>query len=397
VLAFGVLAGSAAGTKLSGWFLPIPFLAWTVLYRDRRGTIALLAGGVIAAFWLSAITPPWWTNPASGIIEFLRSNLSRATTHPMPSLFLGKTYFTPIDSLPWYNTLVWTAIATPLGIVTLALIGVISALRRFHERLEVLAVPNLAFPLIVRALPHTPGHDGVRQFLPTLGCLALAVGLGTVRLISRLGTWGKAFVVVALIEGTVSIALMMPVPLSYFSPICGGLPGAVRLGMEPTYYWDALTDRALDWINTHTADDRTVLFSAVTHRYFYLHSSGRIRPKALFVPLANGIDRYVVENRPLTWYELDRRLIDRFGRWRVIASRQEMPLAWAFSGEDITSVLGDWQWYIVQNRAGLLTGLERQLIGRVGPERVIATKWGVPHVWAFSREDVALVLNSAPG
>ena len=33
---------------------------------------------------------------------------------------------------------------------------------------------------------------------------------------------------------------MMPVPLSYFSPIVGGLPGATALGMEPTYYWDGL-------------------------------------------------------------------------------------------------------------------------------------------------------------
>jgi 4-amino-4-deoxy-L-arabinose transferase-like glycosyltransferase len=39
---FGFLAAGAMGTKLTGWFLPLPFLAWVILYRDRRGSIALL-------------------------------------------------------------------------------------------------------------------------------------------------------------------------------------------------------------------------------------------------------------------------------------------------------------------------------------------------------------------
>ena len=128
-------------------------------------------------------------------------------------------------------------------------------------------------------------------------------------------------VTVTLLEAAASIWLMMPVPLSYFSPVCGGLPGAVLLGMEPTYYWDALTDDALGWINTHTSHDRPILFSAVTHQCFYLHSSGRLKPKALFFPLAGNIDRYVVPNRSWTWYEFDHRLIDRFGSHRVIAAR----------------------------------------------------------------------------
>jgi len=104
-----------------------------------------------------------------------------------------------------------------------------------------------------------------------------------------------------------------------------------RLGMEPTYYWDALT-------------------------------------------LAGNIDRYVVPNRSWTWYEFDHRLIDRFGSHRVIAARQGIPLGWEFSRDDIASVLSDWQWYIVQNRPGFLTGLDQQVIDRFGPSPVIAAK-----------------------
>lgn len=48
-------------------------------------------------------------------------------------------------------------------------------------------------------------------------------------------------------------ALMMPVPLSYFSPAVGGLPGAAFIGFEPTYYWDTLTPGVLGWVNEQTA------------------------------------------------------------------------------------------------------------------------------------------------
>ena len=46
VIFFGILAGAAAGTKLTGWLLPLPFLVWTVLYRDRSGALALAVGGL---------------------------------------------------------------------------------------------------------------------------------------------------------------------------------------------------------------------------------------------------------------------------------------------------------------------------------------------------------------
>ena len=44
VALFGLLAAGAMGTKLTGWFLPLPYLAWVILYRNRRGITALAAG-----------------------------------------------------------------------------------------------------------------------------------------------------------------------------------------------------------------------------------------------------------------------------------------------------------------------------------------------------------------
>ena len=113
-VSFGVLLGFAAGTKLTGWFLPIPFMAWTILYRSRLGFRAVAVGTVIAPLVLLAIMPPWWTEPLVGLFRFFNSNLSRSETITIPIQFLGTTYVTPTpDSLPWYNTLVWTIFVTP--------------------------------------------------------------------------------------------------------------------------------------------------------------------------------------------------------------------------------------------------------------------------------------------
>ena len=55
---------------------------------------------------LYAQIPTWWADPVGGVREFLDSNLTRHKLRPIPTLFLGRIY---LFSLPWYNTLVWTA------------------------------------------------------------------------------------------------------------------------------------------------------------------------------------------------------------------------------------------------------------------------------------------------
>ncbi len=110
VVTFGLLAGAAAATKLTGWFLPLPFLAWALIYRDRAAPGgALAAAGVVAALSGLCAHPALVGRPRSGGSRgFLGSNLTRGRTTYIPTQFLGQVYLTPQGSLPWYNTLVWT-------------------------------------------------------------------------------------------------------------------------------------------------------------------------------------------------------------------------------------------------------------------------------------------------
>jgi 4-amino-4-deoxy-L-arabinose transferase-like glycosyltransferase len=338
-IAFGVLAGCAADTKFTGWLLPLPFLAWTLVYRDRRGWLTLFAGGGVAVLVLYALNPPWWTEPAAGIERFFRSNLTRSRTISIPVLFLGRVYETPVGSLPWYNTLVWTVFVVPAGFLALALVGVARALRRIgSERFGLLVVGHWAFLLIVRALPHTPGHDGERQFLPAFGVLALAAGLGAASVRDRLKGMGKALLAAALVEGAVSVALLLPVPLSYYSPLVGGLPGATRLGMEPTFYWDALTDDALAWLNRHTDSESKVLFASNPTSLLYLRQNGRLRAGCF--PVEPGVwTWYVLQNRPGAFKPWDGALAAH-GRPAYVVRKLGVPLLWIFPVAEFAEIRG---------------------------------------------------------
>jgi 4-amino-4-deoxy-L-arabinose transferase-like glycosyltransferase len=334
VLVFGVLVGCAMGTKLTGWLLPLPCLAWALLYGDRRGFLTLTVGTLLALAILVVAIPPWWHNPVGGLEEFFQSNLTRAQSTPLKTLFLGTIYETPTGSLPWFNTVVWTLMVTPVGFLVLASAGVVRALARARsDAVGVLILVHWAFLMVLRALPHTPGHDAVRQFLPAFGMLALLAGLGAQFIQSRLGAWGKSLIVVAVVEGAASVGLMMPVPLSYFSPLIGGLPGAAALGMEPTFYWDSLQPEILEWLNSHTSRDQKVMFARYPTSLLYLRQTHRLRVS-------------ILPTEP-----------------------------------------GDWAWYVLQNRPGAFLDMQRDLIARGHPAAVFS-KAGVPLLWVFPYRDV---------
>lgn len=120
---------------------------------------------------------------------------------------------------------------------------------------------------------------------------------------------------------------MMPVPLSYFSPLVGGLPGATALGMEPTYYWDALSPEARHWLAEHTPPGRTIVFRTNPTSWLYLRI-GEL-PKQL-APIDPGSPLWVVlQNRPGAFSKDDRKLVEQ-GRPAYTVNKFGVPLVWIF-------------------------------------------------------------------
>jgi hypothetical protein len=221
----------------------------------------------------------------------------------------------------------------------LALAGLLKAAASHRsERFGTLVALNWLSLLALRAMPHVPGHDGVRLFLPAFGMLAILAGLGAGEAVARLGRWGKLVVSAAVIEGVVSVAVMMPVPLSYYSPAVGGLPGASRLGMEPTYYWDAMTPEVLGWIDANTPPGGRVVTPTFPTSFLFLNESGRVRTTIL--PRGPGQPAwYVLQNRPGNLDALDEALT-RVVKPVYVYEKLGVPLLWVFRIKDVEILRG---------------------------------------------------------
>jgi hypothetical protein len=160
--------------------------------------------------------------------------------------------------------------------------------------------------MVLRALPNAPGHDGERQFLAGFVFLACLSGLGSTVIQAWLERVASHRVALTLTIATVTVTLgagalstwrYHPLQLSYYNSLIGGLPGAYRAGMEPTFYWDAVTPDVRAWLNEHTEPGDSVEFAFPAVTFEYLHVWGLLRPSPL-----SGSGRpprwYVVMNRP---------------------------------------------------------------------------------------------------
>ncbi len=291
---FGLLLGMTMSTKATGWFAPIPFMLWAALYRDRGAvfTLAVSLPTAVATFYL--LNPPLWHEPIQGLATFVQLNTHRQLN--VANLFLGRMYDLH-HSLPWYNTLVWTAIAVPVGLLLLAGVGIASVCRQgLAVRQGILLMFNWAVLLIVRALPGTPPHDGIRLFLPAFAFLAPFIAIGAVGLAGK--QWRTWSVVLIFLGSATSLFCYAPQWLSHYSLTIGGLPGATRAGMEPTYYWDSLDGEALEWLAKNTAEGEKVFFGSGSVESLALMRSWGTLPVEFRSGVPGRYRWYVIQRRP---------------------------------------------------------------------------------------------------
>ncbi|MGQ9914129.1 MAG: ArnT family glycosyltransferase [Thermogutta sp.] len=366
-----VLCGAALGLtmacKASGLLAVFPVLVALLLIFGRRGLLAIpiVMATASAVFWTA--NPPIWLHPVEGLGRFLYLNLNRAEQPGLniSTWFAGRMYNLDFP-LPWYNTLLWTAIAVPLPILCFFLIGLIFVLgSRSHRRSGLILGTFWVTLVVARAIPGTPPHDGIRQFLPSFGILGIVAGIGAFsayrllrleitrrvrerlswvgltiplfntlrrrgrpaaatpprrrhfdRSISAAGTFPKsrpAFGILQLalalfyLSPLYSLVIYGPQWLSFYNCLIGGVGGASRVGFEATYYWDALDDEVMRWLRDHTSDGEAVFLATYPRANLRrLQAWNRIDWEP--APHPAQADWYVVQNRPSGWSAIDRRL-----------------------------------------------------------------------------------------
>ena len=275
----GVFFGLALATKLNAFFLPLPLLVWGYLFRKRHiGDNVMSMTFIGPAVWIFAW--PWlWHDTGLRIIGYLASKLDRA---PIPVHYLGVTY--QAGEAPWHYAILMTAVTVPVVLLLLAAAGAsrITGRGRVREGTALLLL-GLAASLAPFFLPAARKYDGVRLFLPAFPVIACLAGCGLDRLTRaagravmlilsrrRPGDWehrhSKA-VQLALSAGILVLAAsamvtfrMHPYQLSYYNSIVGGLRGAERLGLETTYWGDALTPVFLQQVAEAVPRDSSIAF-----------------------------------------------------------------------------------------------------------------------------------------
>lgn len=265
----GVLIGLALLTKMHAIFLPPIFVLWALWNWRMNAVLPILCAGV-TSFAVFFVGWPWlWIDPVGHLIEYFARSTERSIVY---CYYLGERYAD--RDVPWHYPWVMFVVTTPLFYLITGAVGLCSRvgkdqLRMLSTRSGQLLLLSLLFPLFVFTLPITR-YDGVRLFLMAWPFFAIFTGLGTARLVQWLHKkWGRVAVVsfVALFMTPLySLISLHPVQLSYYSELVGGLRGAQRLGMEPTYWGDAVTPNFLKDACEHLPEGATLEVAPVLHR-----------------------------------------------------------------------------------------------------------------------------------
>lgn len=269
----GFVFGLALLTKVNAFLLPAALWPWALVFHRKKALPAIASMCVIGPVVFFAGWPWLWMHPVGNLAEYLvdkfpkgvvpRFILSWTGTGAIGWREVAKTlYFGKVSpsGAPWHYPYVMFVITMPLATLW-GVASSVSAARRGEGQRGLLALLwwSIIVGLSVFAFVMTP-FDGVRLFLAVLPLAAMAAGVGLWRVAAR-GRWALAAVIalVALSPG-VEFFLYEPYGMSYYSPLVGGLPGAEKLGMEVTYYGEAIDPAGLAAINSRAREGDRVTY-----------------------------------------------------------------------------------------------------------------------------------------
>jgi 4-amino-4-deoxy-L-arabinose transferase-like glycosyltransferase len=242
----GLAWGLALLTKIHAWFLPPMVLAWC-LVRLRPGR-ALAAWCAWAASGLMVFVAGWpwlWFDPVGRLRAYLGTGVDRISIRV---LYFGQVYAD--RDVPWHYPWFYLAATVPVGLLGFAACGLARAWRdRRADPFPILVAGSIGLFLIVFST-RVPVYDGERLFLVAFPLLAILIGLGFAGIWEMTGPRGRTALVALLIGQGYGVVALHPFGLSYYNLLVGGLPGAERLGLELTYWGDAVDGPILDRLAT---------------------------------------------------------------------------------------------------------------------------------------------------
>ncbi len=238
----GLAWGLALLTKIHAWFLPPLVLAHALVHLKPGRAVAAWIGWMGAGLATFFAGWPWlWFEPVGRLAAYLGTGVERVSIRV---LYFGQVYAD--RDVPWHYPWVYFAATVPVGLLALGLWGLIRGSReRRTDPFPILLAGSIATFLVLFSTK-VPVYDGERLILVVFPALAILAGRGFADLHGRLGRRGRLALGALVVAQGSGVVTMHPFGLSYYNLLVGGLAGAERLGLELTYWGDAVDGPLLD-------------------------------------------------------------------------------------------------------------------------------------------------------
>jgi 4-amino-4-deoxy-L-arabinose transferase-like glycosyltransferase len=315
----GLTFGLALLTKIHAWFLPPVVLIWA-LTRLRPGR-AIAAVGLWTSVGLATFFVGWpwlWYDPIGRLRAYLGTGVERIS---IQTLYFGQVYAD--RDVPWHYPWFYFAVTMPVGILAVGVWGLVRGwIDRRRDAFPLLLAGSIALFLTIFST-RIPVYDGERLFLVVFPLFAILVGLGFKALWDRAGRRARLALAGLLIGQGYGVATIHPYGLSYYNLLVGGLPGAERLGLELTFWGDAVDSRLIDELAAIAREGETAAMApTLAPEQGKMSTTRQLWSKQIYLAdqdRAGTADWLVVSRRSAYWSPEVRQ---RLARDPVVASRK---------------------------------------------------------------------------
>jgi len=317
----GLIWGLALLTKIHAWFLPPIALIWALTQRSPRRAIPAFLVWLTFGLILFFVGWPWlWADPWGRLGAYLGTGVARVSIRV---LYFGVIYAD--RDVPWHYPWFYLLATVPVGLLALAVWGTVRGVRDRNLRAETwLWVGSICLFLLLFS-SRVAVYDGERLFLVVFPALGILIGQGFSTIWKSSGRRGRVWVVAFLSIQAQGVIWMHPFGLSYYNALVGGLPGANRLGLELTYWGDAVDGVLLDRLASEAkANQSAALVPTLAPDQGKIATTRRLAQIPLIIGdggMATSADWLLVSRRSTYWPDT---IPERLARdsWVMVRSRQ---------------------------------------------------------------------------